>query len=207
LDAQEQVGIDVIGDGELGRWDLDRREPAGMVERFVRPMQGVQTGLTRKQRESFLADPTTAYRAAAHGVVVGDVSDGDLDLLREYQQARSLTDRPLKFTLTSPYMLAKVVADDYYHDLEQLTMAIADVLARQVHGIDADVIQIDVKDIQVESPEVVADRIEAHAKSFGAERLAYVHPDCGLQVLPRAVADGKLAALVKGRDLFLGHRR
>ena len=71
LDVQERAGIDVIGDGELGRWDLTRRQPAGMVERFVRPMQGVQVGLTRRQREAFLADPVTVYRAKAPGVVVG----------------------------------------------------------------------------------------------------------------------------------------
>ena len=69
LEVQERAGIQVVGDGELGRWDLQRREPAGMVERFVRPMAGVQSGLTRKQREAFLADPATAYRAKAPGVV------------------------------------------------------------------------------------------------------------------------------------------
>ena len=63
---------------------------------------------------------------------------------------------------------------------------------------------IDVKDLQIESPDQVADRIEAFAKMLGEERLAYVHPDCGLQVLPRAVADGKMRALVAGRDLYLG---
>jgi methionine synthase II (cobalamin-independent) len=29
-------------------------------------------------------------------------------------------------------------------------------------------------------------------------------PDCGLWMLPRSVALGKLENLVKGRDLFLG---
>ncbi|MDT7592500.1 MAG: hypothetical protein QOH45_2031, partial [Pseudonocardiales bacterium] len=28
---------------------------------------------------------------------------------------------------------------------------------------------------------------------------------CGFWVLPRAVADGKIAALVAGRDRYLGH--
>lgn len=298
LDVQERAGIDVIGDGELGRWDLQRREPAGMVERFVRPMAGVQSGLARSQREVFLADPATAYRAKAPGVVVDELSDGDLDLLREYQQARALTSHALKFTLTSPYMLAKVVVDDYYHDLERLTMDFADVLAAQLKGIDAAVVQIDephlpghpghsqlaaaainrvlsaaeagvsravhlcfgnfggqmiqqgdyrklidflnllqcdhvvlettrrsdaeveslkgideriglgvgvidVKDLQVEPADRVASRIESLANKLGVDRLQYVHPDCGLQVLPRPVADGKLRALVQGRDLFV----
>ena len=299
LDVQERAGIDVIGDGELGRWDLARREPAGMVERFVRPMAGVQAELTRCQRDTFRADPATAYRAEAPGVVVGELADGDLDLLREYQQAKALTSHPLKYTLTSPYMLAKVVFDDHYHDIEKLSMAIADVLAGQMKDIDPAIVQIDephlpghpghgpmaaaainrvldavevgvgkavhlcfgnfggqriqqgdyrklidfvnqlncdhvvlettrrgereldalreidkriglglgvidVKDLQVESPEIVASRVDRLAGLFGLERLHYVHPDCGLQVLPRAIADGKLRALVAGRDLFMG---
>ena len=63
---------------------------------------------------------------------------------------------------------------------------------------------IDVKDLQVETPEVVAARIERLADLLGVERLHYVHPDCGLQVLPRAIADRKLHSLVAGRDLFEG---
>ncbi len=301
LDVQERFGIDVIGDGELGRWDLQRRAPAGMVERFVRPMDGVQVGLTRRQREAFVADAATPYRANAPGVVVGDLHDGDLDLLVEFQRAKALTSHPLKFTITSPFMLARVVADNHYKDVERLTMAMADVLAGQMLGIDAAVVQIDephlpgcpeltdiaaaginrvldaveaatlgavhlcfgnfggqtiqqghyrrliaflnmlrcdhvvlettrrtqpevealkdvdpriklglgvidVKDLQVESADVVAERIEAHAGLFGIDRLAFVHPDCGLQVLPSAVAEGKLRALAAGRDMFLGAR-
>ena len=63
---------------------------------------------------------------------------------------------------------------------------------------------IDVKDLQIETPDQVARRIEALARTVGAERIGYLHPDCGLRMLPRAVADGKLRALVAGRDRFLG---
>ena len=40
-------------------------------------------------------------------------------------------------------MLAKVLADDHYRDLEALVMALADVLKGQVAGIDAQIIQVD----------------------------------------------------------------
>jgi 5-methyltetrahydropteroyltriglutamate--homocysteine methyltransferase len=40
-------------------------------------------------------------------------------------------------------MLAKVIADEHYHNLEALVMALADVLKEQVAGIDADVIPVD----------------------------------------------------------------
>ena len=38
----------------------------------------------------------------------------------------------------------------------------------------------------------------------GVDRIKYVHPDCGFWMLPRNVADGKMKALVAGRDLFAG---
>ena len=63
---------------------------------------------------------------------------------------------------------------------------------------------VDIKDNEVETPEEIARRIETAAKVLGPERLAYVHPDCGFWMLKRTVADRKIEALVKGRDLYLG---
>ena len=297
LRAHERAGIDVIGDGELGRWDLQRNAPGGMVERFVRSMSGVQPGLTRAQRESFENRDDTSYRSNAPAVVLSEIGEGSLDLVREWRQVKSLSNAPIKFTLTSPYMMAKVVADHHYRDVEKLALAFADVLAKQVAMIDCAVLQIDepnlpgmpehsalaaeatnrvldaagaagetavhlcfgnyggqriqdghyreligflnalrcdhlvlettrrpteeterlreiddriglglgvidVKDLQVESAETVAARIESFAALFSEHRIAYVHPDCGLQHLPRATANGKMRALVEGRNLF-----
>jgi 5-methyltetrahydropteroyltriglutamate--homocysteine methyltransferase len=65
---------------------------------------------------------------------------------------------------------------------------------------------IDVKDLEIETADVVARRIEAAASALDVDAVRWVHPDCGLWMLPRTVADGKLAALVAGRDLFEGRR-
>ena len=56
----------------------------------------------------------------------------------------------------------------------------------------------------IESPEKVARRIEQAAGIVGAERIGWVHPDCGFWMLSRDVSDRKMQALVQGRDLFLG---
>ena len=64
---------------------------------------------------------------------------------------------------------------------------------------------IDIKDNEVESPEEVARRIERAVEVLGAERIRWVHPDCGFWMLSRSVADRKMAALVRGRDKFLGY--
>jgi 5-methyltetrahydropteroyltriglutamate--homocysteine methyltransferase len=296
--AQEGAGVDVICDGELGRWDLERNEPGGMVERFVRLMSGAEIEATFEQRQAYRQAAGTSYRAHVPAVITRPLGSGRMDLVGEWRQSSGLSALPQKFTITSPYMIGKLVLDEHYRDLEKRTLAVADVLADQVSGIDAAVLQIDepnlpgtpddgplaaaamnrilskagskekavhlcfgnyggqtiqagdyrklidflnaldcdhlvlettrrpreelealreirpeirlgigvidVKDLQVESPEVVARRIEAIASIVGEERLAYVHPDCGLQNLPRAAADGNLRALVAGRDLFAG---
>ena len=299
MDAQRRAGVELISDGELGRWDLQRRAPGGMVERFVRPLEGVRTELTRRQLAAWRSSGELAYRRAPPGVVVGPLGDGRLDLRRDWELARARTTAPLKFTVSSPYLIAKTVADVHYGDLESLALAFAELLAGQLAGIDAAVVQvdepnlpgspedaalaaaavnrvlagvepgvqravhlcfgnyggqmiqrgdygrllgfmnalqchhlvlettrrsaaelallrevrddlrlglgvIDVKDLQIEPPDLVARRIEALARTVGAERIGYLHPDCGLRVLPRTVADGKLRALVAGRDQFLG---
>ncbi|MCG8603383.1 methionine synthase, partial [bacterium] len=63
---------------------------------------------------------------------------------------------------------------------------------------------IDIKDNQVESADIIARRIESAAKICGQERIHFVHPDCGMWMLPRSVADEKIRVLVRGRDLFAG---
>ena len=297
LDVQQRAGIDVISDGELSRWDLGRRSPGGMTERFVRRMAGIQADVSAEQRARYRERADVAYRQDPPGVVVGKVGAGSLDLSHEWERVRRLAAGPLKFTVTSPYMIGKLLLDEHYGELSELVLAVADVLAEQIREVEASVLQvdepnlpgspgdgalaaqalnrvldagrcekavhlcfgnfrgqtvqdghyaelieflnalradhlvlettrrpreeieklravkseialgvgvIDVKDHEVETPEVVARRIESLAKILGPERLAYVHPDCGLQALPEAVAEGKLHALVQGRDLYLG---
>jgi 5-methyltetrahydropteroyltriglutamate--homocysteine methyltransferase len=63
---------------------------------------------------------------------------------------------------------------------------------------------VDIKTNHVETPEEIARRIEAAEKTLGSGRVAWVHPDCGFWMLQRSIADRKIAALPKGRDLFLG---
>jgi 5-methyltetrahydropteroyltriglutamate--homocysteine methyltransferase len=63
---------------------------------------------------------------------------------------------------------------------------------------------VDIKDNEVETPDLIASRIEHIVKTLGPDRLQYVHPDCGFWMLQRSVADRKMRALVEGRDLFEG---
>lgn len=55
-------------------------------------------------------------------------------------------------------------------------------------------------DMEIETPEIVANRIRAALKYIEPDRLI-VAPDCGMKYLPREVAFGKLKAMVEGAKI------
>jgi 5-methyltetrahydropteroyltriglutamate--homocysteine methyltransferase len=63
---------------------------------------------------------------------------------------------------------------------------------------------IDVKSTVIETPDAIARSIERTAGLIGEGRIRYVHPDCGFWMLKRNIADGKIRALVEGRDRYEG---
>jgi 5-methyltetrahydropteroyltriglutamate--homocysteine methyltransferase len=56
---------------------------------------------------------------------------------------------------------------------------------------------IDLSDITIETPDIVAARIRKALPYVAAERIV-VAPDCGMKYLPREVAYGKMCAMVEG---------
>ncbi len=59
---------------------------------------------------------------------------------------------------------------------------------------------IDLGSHQIETPETVAERLRGALRHITPERLV-VAPDCGMKYLPRAVAFGKLKAMVAGAEI------
>ena len=79
----------------------------------------------------------------------------------------------------------------------------------RVLGVDPGTIKmglgvVDIKRTDIESADAIAKKLDHAASILGDGRIKYIHPDCGLWMLPRNVADGKIRALVAGRDLFEG---
>jgi 5-methyltetrahydropteroyltriglutamate--homocysteine methyltransferase len=297
--TQELAGIDVVSDGELSRFDVNHPETNGMIDYFVGPMDGISTRITAADAQEFQRQQGMAYRATPAAVVTGPLGPGTLNLAAAARPLRELTSKRTKFTVTSPYMLAKVLLDRHYGDRQALSLALAEVLREQVGRVQAGVVQvdeanlaghpedgplaaeainvvldgvppgteralhlcfgnyggqtiqkghyrqlvdflnrlhvdhvvlefarrgyaeldylkeldprigvglgvIDIKDLQVEAVDEVARRIDHAGETLGPGRVQYVHPDCGMWMLPRSVADAKLRALVKGRDQYLG---
>jgi 5-methyltetrahydropteroyltriglutamate--homocysteine methyltransferase len=143
LKTQELAGVDVVSDGELSRFDPNHPETNGMIDYFVRPLAGVYSQVTRSETAAFRAQAGMSFRAAPAGVVRGPIDEGTLNLQEAYASVKALAAKPLKFTVTSPYMLAKTLLDQHYGDRRTLALAIAEVLRQQVAAIDAAVLQVD----------------------------------------------------------------
>jgi 5-methyltetrahydropteroyltriglutamate--homocysteine methyltransferase len=142
IHTQEQAGIDLVCDGELYRFDVNHPETNGMIEYFVRPLDGVRTRMSFDELIAYRAG-NMGFRGRPPGVVEGPIGAGTLALPDACAQAKRLASRPFKFTLTGPHMLAKTLVNRHYAATPDLALAIADVLAAQVRHLDADVVQVD----------------------------------------------------------------
>jgi 5-methyltetrahydropteroyltriglutamate--homocysteine methyltransferase len=143
FDIQRQAGIDLPTDGELYRFDVNVPDTNGMIDYFVRPMGGIRSKLGRSESELFARNSAMVFRSKAAGVVADRVTEGSLNLLADCKLAASVAGGPFKFTVTSPYMLARTLLDGWYKDTAALTMAVAEVLAAQVAGLPCECLQVD----------------------------------------------------------------
>ena len=143
FDIQRQAGIDLPTDGELYRFDINHPDTNGMIDYFIAPMGGVRTQLGRSDWERFARTQSMGFRRKPAGAVVSALSEGGLNLLADCEKAGAVAGGPFKFTVTSPYMLARTLVDDHYGSFEALLMAIAAVLAGQVADLPCACLQVD----------------------------------------------------------------
>ena len=143
FDIQRQAGIDLATDGELYRFDINHPDTNGMIDYFIAPMGGVRTQLGRSDWERFARTQSMGFRRKPAGAVVSALSEGGLNLLADCEKAAAVAGGPFKFTVTSPYMLARTLVDDHYGSFEALLMAIAAVLAGQVADLPCACLQVD----------------------------------------------------------------
>lgn len=103
-----------------------------MIEYFISRMGGISTAVGLTDAKAFRAKQEMSFLRKPAGVVRGPISEEVLDLQEDSARSASIDGGSFKFTLTSPYMLARTLLDTHYGNYEELTMAIADVLAAQV---------------------------------------------------------------------------
>ena len=143
FDTQRQAGVDLPTDGELYRFDVNHPETNGMIEYFIAPLAGVSTAIGRRESAAFARHSPMGFRAKPAGVVRTALDEGALDLPAACARAKAVAGGPFKFTVTSPYMLARTLLDEHYGDFERLLEALAGVIAAQIPDLDCDVLQVD----------------------------------------------------------------
>src|SRR5438094_5220059 len=146
FDLQRQAGIDLPTDGELYRFEVNHPDTNGMIEYFVHRFGGVRREVGRSDTAAFRAKTGMRWRNKPAAVVTGLITEGALNLPEDCARAASLAGGPFKFTLTSPYMLARTLLDEHYHDFAKLTLAIADALAAQIGDLRYVCVQVDEAD-------------------------------------------------------------
>src|SRR5215468_1014922 len=97
---QERAGIDIVSDGELRR-DND-------VDYFLARVPGVHIAQRAK------SDYYDYYDAEVTAPLPEDDDKTSLGLAADFAFTRTLTDRPVKFSFTGPFSLARRITDTAY---------------------------------------------------------------------------------------------
>jgi 5-methyltetrahydropteroyltriglutamate--homocysteine methyltransferase len=175
VDLQRQAGIDLPTDGELYRFDINHPDTNGMIDYFIRPLAGVSTAVGAGAWRRFAGLAPMGFRRKPAGVVTGQLGEGGLNLFADCALAASVTPGPFKFTVTSPYMLARTLLDEHYRDFATLTLALADRLAEQVRDLPCACVQIDEANItgNPEDADLAAEAINRVLNAIKVERAVH----------------------------------
>ena len=143
---QEELGVDVLVDGEMYRGD--------MVAYFAENLEGFEEGgLVRSYGNRYYPKP-----------IISDEIHWDEPITLEWwKYARGITSKPLKGMLTGPYTIMDWSFIEYYPDRRTACLALATELRKEVEALieeGAKIIQIDEPAISVR-PEELPVAIEA----------------------------------------------
>ena len=134
IKAQEDAGLDVIGDGEQARQHF--------VHGFVEQVEGIDF-----ENKVKMGIRNNRYDAMVPQVVAPLRLKGRVHAF-EAQLARKHTSKKLKFTLPGPMTIVDTVADRFYGDKVKMAMAFAELLNQEALALQADGVDI----IQFDEP-------------------------------------------------------
>ncbi|GAB4036990.1 MAG: methionine synthase [Rubrivivax sp.] len=134
IKAQEDAGLDVIGDGEMSRQHF--------VHGFLERVEGIDF-----EHKVEMGIRNDRYKAMVPQVVAplrlkGRVREAEARLLRAH------TTRRTKFTLPGPMTIVDTVADRFHGDKVRMAFAFAELLNQEARALEADGIDV----IQFDEP-------------------------------------------------------
>ncbi|SHM50801.1 5-methyltetrahydropteroyltriglutamate--homocysteine methyltransferase [Roseovarius litoreus] len=161
---QEEVGLDIITDGEVRRESYSNHF-ATSLDGLDLDNPGTKTGRSGR--------PMVVPR------VVGPIQRREQVMAREAAFLRRCTRRLTKMTLPGPFTMAMQALNEYYPDEEALALAYADVLRDEIADIFAsgvDIVQLDEPYMQAEPESARLFAIKAINKALeGAAGRTVVH--------------------------------
>jgi 5-methyltetrahydropteroyltriglutamate--homocysteine methyltransferase len=194
IQFQEEIGIDVLVDGEMYRGD--------MVAYFAENLEGMGiSGLVRSYGNRYYKKPVARGRIERpHPITV-----------EWWEFAQGLTERPVKGMLTGPYTICDWSFDDHYASRGDFVLALAEVVHQEAVDLEragARYIQIDEPavstrldelDLAIEAMGIVTSGLKAHTTThmcYG--RFEEVYP----QLLELPVDEIDLELANSGLDLL-----
>ncbi len=134
IKAQEDAGLDVIGDGEQSRQHF--------VHGFLEQVEGidfdhkVKMGIRNNRYDAMVPQVVSTLK------LKGRVHATEAQLLRAH------TSKKIKFTLPGPMTIVDTVSDQFYGDKVKMAMAFAELLNQEALALQADGVDI----IQFDEP-------------------------------------------------------
>ncbi|MEE8111520.1 MAG: methionine synthase [Acidobacteriota bacterium] len=117
---QEEIGLDILVDGEMYRGD--------MATYFAENFTGFKiSGLVRSYGNRYYRKP----------VAIGPIGRPRPITVEWFQYAQSLTKKPMKAILTGPYTMMDWSFDEHYPSREHLAIALAEVIHEEVRDLEA----------------------------------------------------------------------
>lgn len=156
IQKQEEIGLDILVDGEMYRGD--------MVTYFAEHFEGFKiSGFVRSYGNRYYRKP----------IAVGKIRRKAPVTISWFSFAQSLTKKPIKGMLTGPYTIMDWSFDEYYPSRRDFTLALAEVVheeALDLQKAGAQYIQIDEPavstrpeeiELAVEAMKIVTDSLKA----------------------------------------------
>src|SRR6266540_2930093 len=149
---QERAGVDIVSDGELRR-DND-------VDYFLARMPGVEIPHLAKAFYYDYYDVHVRQPIPEHDETPG------LELVEDFLFTCEYTDRPIKFSFTGPFSLARRVHNEGGYANDDLVMAFARILNREAKALAAAGVAM----LQIDEPFLAGypDRVELAVRAVNA---------------------------------------
>jgi len=151
IDDQERASMDIVTDGEQTRQSFTSHffKFGGLDTNQLNPRNNDRwpgDEMTTEPRQT--ADDRSIMQVGP--TVTGPITWAGPVVLDDLRFAKKFARKPVKMTVAGPFTLSNRMVNAYYSDRDQLTLAVADALNKELKALDDEGLAI----IQLDDPEI-----------------------------------------------------